>query len=244
MNRFADFFRSLPASLIALASTLFIVMGVGMGLAIIVATSAIKGGELYSREVCLSKECVDLLMKQIEPALGIAKATLDLGVAIATIGGIFVALLNYLSSANNAALTNHIEHLKVFIEYVEAELQKRDRLSRSNFDMLLFYGKIFGQSRAGKTTVSNDFLKFLVGLNGIIEESNERCSVGTPGGFSYNNHQKKVRDHMIGIGITIYTAPRNDYFEMEGELFSLLHRVSQSFCPPGMLPEMARRNYT
>lgn len=243
MNNIKATLKSQPRSLIILGFTLALVLIIGLGLAAAIAIATIYDEKLHLLSVCLNSNCVNRLAKSIEAALATAKATLDFGVAIATIGGIFVALLSYLSTASNAALTNHIEHLKVFTEYIEAELEKRDRLSRSNFDLLLLYEKIFSQSRNGKTTVSEGYKNFLIALNTIITESNERCSVGTPGGFSYKDHQRRVREHLIQVGITVYTAPRNDYFEMENQLFSLLHRISQSFCPPGVLPDVCTRKY-
>jgi len=243
MNSFRVPLRNQPNSLLLLGTALATVLLIGLGLSFAIFVSTVTDTKLYSKPMCFSAECVTRLTDAIQPALNTAKATLDVGVAIATIGGIVVALLNYLSSVNNAALTNHIEHLKVFTEYVETEIKKRDRLSQSQFDTLLLYGKIFSQSRSGKTTVSDEYRQFVVDLNSIIGESNERCTVGTPGGFSYNDHQRRVRDHLIYAGITVYTAPRNDYLEMENQLFSLLHRVSQSFCPTGILPEISSRKY-
>lgn len=232
-----------PRSILVLGVVLASVLLIGFGFAATVAIITVSDQQLHLNDLCYSSDCVSRFAKTISPAISIAKATLEVGVSIATMGGIFVALLSYFSAARNAALTNHIEHLKVFTEYIESELGKRDRLSRAHFDVLFLYGKIFSLSRIGKTTVSNEYFEFLVGLNKIITESNERCSIGTPGGFSYNEHQRRVREHMVGVGITVYMAPRNDYFEMENQLFSLLERVNQSFCPSGVLPEMCHRKY-
>lgn len=243
MNSIKNVLHSQPRSLIVLGVTLALILIVGIGFAVVIAIVTVLDKQLYLENICFNSECVSHFLKNIDSATSTAKAAIDFGVAIATMGGIFVALLSYFNSSSNSALTNHIEHLKVFAEYFEAELDKRDRLSRSHFDILLLYGKIFSLSRIGKTTVSNDYKIFLNGVNKIINESNERCSIGTPGGFSYKEHQRRVRDHMIEVGITIYTAPRNDYFEMEKQLFSLLDRISQSFCPAGELPGIHNQRY-
>jgi len=243
MSNIRTVLRNYPRGFIILGGVLAAILMVGMGAATIVAVVTIFEKKAYLGDICFSSDCVGGFVKMIGPAISIAKATLDFGVAIATMGGILVALLSYFNSASNAALTNHIEHLRVFTSYIEAELRKRDRLSSSHFDILFLYGKIFSLSRTGKTTVSNDYLKFIDGLNDIIAESNERCCVGTPGGFSYNDHQRRVRDHMIGVGITVYMAPRNDYFEMEKQLFSLLDRVNQSFCSSGEISYICRQDY-
>lgn len=215
----------------------------GLCLAVVAMISTIIELKLGSLPLCFSNTCIKNFTENTEQAFTIAKATLDVGIAIATIGGIFVALLNYFSSSANSALTNHIEHLKIFIEYVEAEIKKRDRLSAGLIDTLLLYNVIFELSRSGKTNISGKYENFINKLNEIIHESNQRCVIGTPGGFSYNDHQRRVRDHLITVGITVHTAPRNDYLEMESQLFSLLHRISQSFCTPNILPEIINREY-
>lgn len=220
---------------------LVLFFGFGMFAAVIVATSNEKG--YFQSPFCWKSECVKDYLAATEQAFSIAKATLDLGVAIATIGGIFVALLSYFTTSTNAALTNHIEHLKVFGDYLDAEIAKRDRLSSQQIDTLFLYGKIFSKSRLGKTTVSHEYTQFVEKLNDLIEESNGRSVVGTPGGFSYNDHQRRIRDHMAGAGVVVYMAPRNDYFEMEGQLFSLMNRISQSFCSAGSVPGLVSRKY-
>lgn len=243
MNNLSAFFRSTPTSLISLGATLAAVLFAGFMLAIAVALSTILHGELYRAPLCFTSECTRSLLTTLDSALTIAKATIDIAVAAATIGGIFVALLSYLSASNNAALTNHIEHLKIFAEYIEAEISKRERLARTQFDTLLLYGTIFNQSRSGHTTVSEEYRLFIIRLNELIVESNDRCTTGMPGGFSYNDHQRRIRDHLAAVGITIFTAPRNDYLEMERQLFSLIQRLNQSFCPTGLLPEIVDRKY-
>lgn len=216
---------------------------VGFSIALLTFFRASADAGFFSQRFCFSNDCVKNYLAAIDQSLAIAKSTFDIGVAIATIGGIFVALLSYFSSAWNSALTNHIEHLKIFVEYIDSEIKKRDRLSAEHIDTLLLYGTIFSQSRSGKTSVAEEYIELIKDLNSIIDESNQRCVVGTPGGFSYKDHQRKIRDHLAPAGIKVYTAPRNDYFEMESQLFSLLHRISQSFCPPNSLPKLIERRY-
>lgn len=242
MIRLQRFFREQP-SIAFLAGLIVVVLAVGFTISVVVAGTTIWRDELYLRSICLSNDCAKDYLGKIDQSFVIFKSAIDLGVSIATIGGIFVALLSYLSTSSNAALANHIEHLKVFCEYLDAEIKKRDRLSSQHVDALLLYGKIFSQSRSGKTTVSEDYLEFIKNLNLIIEESNQRSVVGTPGGFSYRDHQRRIKEHLAGAGIVVYLAPRNDYFEMEEQLFSLLHRIGQSFCPPGVLPDLVAQNY-
>ncbi|WP_155122389.1 retron Ec48 family effector membrane protein [Burkholderia ubonensis] len=242
MNRLVKFYRWHP-SIAILATIIFVELigGVVLSVAVLVATS--REMKLFAMSLCFSNKCVHSYFDDIAQSLLIFKATLDVAVAISTVGGIFVALLSYFSSASNYALANHIEHLKVFREYLEAEIRRRDRLAVEAFDSLLWYGKIFAESRNGKTQVSGEYVGFIKSLNEIICESNQRSVVGTPGGFSYRDHQRKIRDHLFEIGIVVYIAPRNDYFEMEDQLFSLIHRIGQSFCSPGSVAEITKRQY-
>lgn len=235
-------FKGQPVSLLILGAIILFVLFIGIGSALIVMAKTIHGG-LLDLPFCMLNQCVDRFLEANDQVFIIAKATLDIGVAIATIGGIFVALLSYFNTASNNALTNHIEHLKVFGEYLSSEIAKRDRLSPALIDTLCFYGIIFKQSYMGKTTVSDEYRFFLDDLNKIIKESNSKCVSGVPGGFSYMEHQRKVSDHMKRIGIIVYLAPRNDYFEMEKQLFSLLHRITQSFCSHHELPAITECEY-
>lgn len=237
------FIAELPTSMVVLGGVISLILFTGLLISAVTLASTLLTSNSFERSLCLTNSCVKEFFGETDQSLSIAKATFDLGVAIATIGGIFVALLSYFTTASNGALTNHIEHLKVFGEYLESEISKREKLSTQSIDRLLLYGLIFNQSRVGKTTVSDEYREFLNQLNSIILESNERCVVGTPGGFSYNDHQRKVKGHMAQAGIFVFHAPRNDYFEMEEQLFSLIHRISQSFCPPNTLPKMIARTY-
>ena len=198
----------------------------------------------FFRVFCFSNECLNSYFLSMSIPYKIAEKALALAVAIATIGGIYIALASYLSSISNSAFTNHIEHLKIFIDYLNVEISKRDRLSDSLFDSLLLYSKIFSQSRLGKTSVSPEFKHVIEKLNAIIAKSNKNFETGTKKGFNYNEHQKEVRNLLSGVGIFIYFAPRNDYFEFEGQIFSLLNRLGQSFCSHGELPEISTRKYS
>lgn len=243
MFKAARSFLSEHLSIAILAGLIAGIILIGTTLSLITFFHTLRETGLINRSVCWSDGCVKELVEQIPNTLGILKTTMDVSVAIATAGGIFVALLSYFTTASNAALTNHIEHLKVFNEYLESEIKKREKLSSQQIDALLLYNVIFDQSRFGKTSVSNDYKVFIKRLNTIIQESNARCVVGTPGGFSYKDHQRKVKELLEGAGVTVYMAPRNDYFEMEDQLFSLLHRISQSFCPPNILESIDKRSY-
>lgn len=223
---------------------IFAIITVGFIVSIILFFIISIENEFFSRDLCFESECLESFSKIMAIPYSIAEGSVSVAVALTTIGGIYIALASYLSSISNAAFTNHIEHLKIFIDYLNSEIAKRDRLSPILFDSLLLYSTIFNQSRLGKTTVSAKFRNTIKKLNEKIEEANLRFEVGCTGGFDYKKHQRDVRDLLAEVGITLYLAPRNDYFDFEGQLFSLLNRLGQSFCPVGELPEISVRKYS
>ncbi|MBV7417327.1 retron Ec48 family effector membrane protein [Comamonas sp. CMM03] len=243
MNKIKEYFLGRSLGLVVLGGVLIFVFSIGIGFSLLVLVSTSLEEKLFSKDFCFTGECVSYYFESIDESLIVAKATLDVGVAIATIGGIFVALLSYINSSGSAALANHIEHLKVFREYIDAEIERKDRLSKQLIDSLLLYGFIFDQSRSGKTSVSAEFRGLIVGLNSVIQDSNNVCKIGATGGFDYKKHQQRIRDQLSPAGIQVYLAPRNDYFEMERQLFLLIQRISQSFCAPGSLPDLLAREY-
>lgn len=243
MSEIRDYVKSLPVGVKWLGYALLAIFLSGMILAALIFFLTIICAQMYTRPWCWSNDCIKSFFGETDQSFLIAKSTIDLCVAAATVGGIFVALLSYITSSKNGALTNHIEHLKVFCDYLASEINKRDRLTPELIDSLVLYEFIFDQSRSGRTTVSKSFIEFVKTTNTIIEESNSKCQKGVVGGFSYNEHQKKMKQHFAEAGVTLYMAPRNDYFETEGQLFSLLDRISQSFCAPNTVPKLTLRSY-
>lgn len=214
----------------------------GLFFSFLIIISTIISSQMYLRNFCLSNNCIDNFFKDVSSVGDIMSGAVSLCVAIATIGGIFVALMNYIASQKNFAFNNHIEHLKVFCDYMDLEISKRDRLSKKSFDYLVFYGLIFEKSRDGSSEVSEKFSKFIDDLNYIIDRSNSICDAKDQG-FDYKKHQRYMRDHFGSIGISIYFAPRVDYFDMERQLLSLVNRVAQSFCESGRLKALRDIRY-
>ena len=221
--------------------SLFAVIGFGLSLVTAIATG-LKDG-FFSLSLCFHKECVKSVITEFEHSFTIAKATLDFLVAVATTGGIIVALLSYLHSSTTAALTNHIAHFSIFQNYVINEVTKRDRISPISVDNLVWYNLIFSTSRSGKTDVSGTYINFVNELNELILKSNDQAIQARDGSFRYKPHQERIRDQLKKSGIEVSFMPRNDFFEMEGQLFSLIDRVNQSFCYSNSVPILEKRKY-
>lgn len=216
---------------------------IGFGLSFITTVSTGLKNGFFSLPLCFHKECMKSVITEFEYSFTIAKATLDFMVAVATIGGIIVALLSYLNSSSTAALTNHIAHFSIFQNYVINEVTKRDRISPTSVDNLVWYNLIFSTSRSGKTDVSGIYINFVEELNALLTNSNAQAERAHDGSFRYKPHQERIITQLKKAGIDISFLPRNDFFEMEGQLFSLIDRVNQSFCYSDSVPVLEERNY-
>jgi hypothetical protein len=197
----------------------------------------------FSKPLCLEEACVQLWAKANEYSLAIAKTTSDLLVALATAGGIVVALMSYVSNVSNSALANHINHYAIFQSYVNNEIEKRSRIEASSIDIFLWYNAIFRESRVGVMSVSGEYHKFVKELNEKISASNNQAKSAKDGTFRYTLHQAQIKEQMKIIGIIISSQPRNDFYEIEDQVFSLISAVNQSFCFSTKIPPLVTRAY-
>lgn len=197
--------------------------------------------DLFSKPICVQESCIQAWTKANEYSLAIAKTTSDLLVALATAGGIVVALMSYVSNVSNSALA--INHYAIFQNYVVHEIEKRNRIELDSIDTFLWYNSIFSESRSGAMDVSDDYKKFIKNLNEKITTSNSQAKSAKEGTFRYTAHQSQIKDQMKIIGIAISSQPRNDFYEVEDQVFSLVTAVNQSFCFSAKIPALVKRAY-
>ncbi len=233
--------RTSPLSILTYSLILFSVIGFGFSILAFISTGYKDG--LFLAPFCFNNTCVKNFTDGFSQAFTLAKATLDFLVAIATTGGIVVALMSYLNSASTTALTNHIAHFSIFQNYVINEISKRSRISPTSIDTLVWYNIIFSTSRSGKTDVSSNYIAFVNELNLLIKKSNIQAERAIEGSFRYKQHQERIREQLKKSGMEIFFCPRNDFFEMEGQLFSLIDRINQSFCYSSKVPALLERKY-
>jgi len=216
---------------------------IGFGLAIFVGVVSIIDNELFSLSLCFNNDCVGYFLKHIKNALGIANSTLGILVSVTTVGGIAIALLNYINSSNTSALSNHIAHFSIFHGYLNSEIKNLSMVSSTSVDILSLYNLIFSKSRGGKTDVSKKYIEFVTSLNDEIIRSNNKAQNAEEGSFRYKEHQNRMISILINSGVTMTYLPRNDFFEAEGQVFSLIEKVNQSFCYTDSMPVLTKRLY-
>ena len=217
------------------------IMGFGLTLISLIWTAYVD--EIYNYNLCLTNECIKYTYTLFEYSLKGFSITITLLTSIATIGGIIVALLNYVSTTNSSALNNHIAHFKIFNDYLFFEIEKRDRLNISAIDIFKVYNLIFDKSRTGIMDVSEEYRNDISSLNIEIERSNEFSQTASSESFRYKIHQERMINIFKKFGIELDFHPRNDFYEIEGQLLDLVSTINQAFCTESALPEIPRRQY-
>ncbi|MFM0477379.1 retron Ec48 family effector membrane protein [Paraburkholderia strydomiana] len=199
--------------------------------------------QILSLDFCFTNACVKNWLSYFPDTLSIAKATSDFLVAIATTGGIVVALMSYISSINNSALTNHIAHYTVFQGFIDNEIKKRNRIHAASVDTFFWYNLIYPNSRNGVVGVSKQYTGVVLSLNKAIEESNARAQHAANGSFRYKPHQIQMITLLQEFGIQLQQQPRNDFYEIEDQIISLIVVVNNSFCYSEFIAPLAKRKY-
>jgi hypothetical protein len=214
----------------------------GYGFSAVSLWISIKSEETYTA-FCITSTCVGQWLEMVEHPLVIAKGTSDFLVALATVGGIVVALLTYFSSVNNSALANHITHYTTFQTYISSEIAKRNRISASSIDIFYWYNSIFSQSRSGNMIVSGEYLKYIVELGALIEHSNALVASAKTQMFRFKPHQERMIGKFKEIGVDISLQPRLEFYEIEDQLFSLVSSINQAFCSTSKPIQLPKRIY-
>jgi len=230
-------------SLFRLVTFLLIIAVAGFLVAITVFLVTGWQEGVFALGSCFSSACVKNAVEYYSGALLIFKETLNLLVMVATIGGIIVALLSYLNTSGATALSNHISHFSVFQSYIVNEISKRDRISPASVDTLFWYNVIFSNSRSGRTTISPSYIDAVNQLNGEIIFSNNQATSVANGTFRYKPHQERVIQALQAFGIKLTHQPRNDFYEIEMQVFSLIMCVNSSFCYEDQVPALNTRQY-
>jgi hypothetical protein len=223
---------------------IFIILSVGCMLAIGVFISEIYFQDFDKGHFCFSHRCVrEFVEATCGKPLVVISETIQLIVSLATVGGIYLALKTYISNLNNSKLANHISHFSIFNNYINDELNRNTSIKRRSISVLAWYNVIFDSSRQGNLEISNKYIDFMNQLNNEINSSNLMASKATGGFFRYVDHQVRIQNTLRMISIEIDKMPRNDFYEVEDQILSLIRNVNRTFCYSSYIPEIVERRY-
>ncbi|MDL2042876.1 retron Ec48 family effector membrane protein [Vibrio parahaemolyticus] len=197
----------------------------------------------YELELCFTSECLVNAKEIYKPQIELLFGIVSLAGTVATVGGIIVAVHTYMNNVSTNALSNHIAHLQVFQDYVMIELGKHDRLSISSVDVYGWYNSIFTESTQGRVHVSDSYKLSVQSINDVILQSNAESQTAENGSFRYKQHQTRMTSTLNNFGINMGYHPRNDYFEIEGQVLALISSIHNAFCSNARVIKFTQRQY-
>lgn len=226
--------------LIALTALLFCA-----GVLLVIATVLLAGFDdgAFFRQVCFQRDCFKRAAYLYKAPVVIASATLVALSAVATVGGIFVALQSYVVNVRATAFSNHISQLNAFLNYVSGEIAKRPRIAAHSVDSFYWYRVIFNDAGRGDLEVSVHYVRLLQELAEAIQISNDLASHPSRERFRFVEHQQRVIAALSGFGISMVRQSRLEFFEIEEQVLSMLIAVNFAFCPSSNLPAVPSRLY-
>jgi len=217
------------------------------GILLVIATVLFAGFDdgAFFLPICFQRECLKRFAYLYKAPVAITSATLVALSAVATVGGIFVALQSYVANVRATAFSNHISQLNAFLNYVSGEIAKRPRIASQSVDSFYWYRKIFDNAGRGDLEVSVHYDDLLKELAATIRTSNELASHPSHERFRYVEHQKRMIAALSGFGISMVRQPRLEFFEIEEQVLSMVIAVNFAFCTSSNsnLPTVPARLY-
>jgi hypothetical protein len=215
------------------------------GVSLVIATVLFAGFDdgAFSRRICFQRECVKNVLYIYKAPVAIASGTLTILSSVATVGGIFVALQSYVANVRATAFSNHISQLNAFLNYISVEISKRPRIAPQSVDSFYWYRTIFADAGRGDLEPSDHYANLLKKLAAAIEVSNDLASHPSRERFRFVEHQNRLIEALSGFGISMIRQSRLEFFEIEGQVLSMLSAVNFAFCSRSDLPPIPDRKY-
>lgn len=184
--------------------------------------------DLYKQPICFSSECISFVFGKIEPAIQILQAGGWALTLIGTLGGAFIALTSYLNSIKHNAFNNHISHIRLFSDFVNAEIAKHSGISSNKVDVFHWYNIIFPNSSHGDMEVSKDYYRSIDFIALEINTSNN--IIKEKANMFIMDHQKRMLPKISFVfGTNMELLPKNDYIRVESEIFMFIDKVNRTF---------------
>lgn len=220
----------------------FSVLMLGVFFSIMILCFTTYNEKLYLKDFCLSDKCVSYFFNNLNSVSIILQSIGWLITLITTVGGISIALMTYKTGVKNSSLTNHISHLNMFRDYVNAEIAKRKFISPDKINIYKWYSLIFPLSKMGDVSVSFLYKEKIEGIIAVVMVANEKLT--TPSGkYIYTHHQINMLDAIGLLGIKISTGPKNEFILIEEQVFELIDCINLTFTDVNIELSAVKRAY-
>ncbi|MEY8253128.1 MAG: retron Ec48 family effector membrane protein [Colwellia sp.] len=192
----------------------------------------IANADLFSRNFCSSAECIETFFSAFKGMPELIEFLIKALVSWVTIYVVYHALRHYLNSISTSRSNLYLMHLNTFNTFLSSEIENYSRLDIKSFDVFKWYNLAYPDARFGVLEVGTDYKDFISSLNKEIKKSNdiEGGVSAAVGRFDYRDHQSRVIRSVKAIGAKMPRSPRNDFYEIEGDMFSLINKINNEFC--------------
>ncbi|MFP7605445.1 retron Ec48 family effector membrane protein [Serratia quinivorans] len=219
---------NLDKELVVFINAILYILALGVIISILSFVLTILDEHLYSKDICFSSRCLEFFFSKTDGTFKIFQATAWLLTLITTIGGVTIAVMTYKAGVKNSNLTNHISHLNMFRDYINAEITKRKFVSTDKVNIYKWYNAIFPKSKQGDVSVSADYRDKINDIKLVIEKANN--DIASPlVRYSYNNHQRDLISKVSMLGVKISTGPKNEFILVEEQVFELIDCINITF---------------
>ncbi|RJL53704.1 retron Ec48 family effector membrane protein [Pectobacterium carotovorum] len=195
------------------------------------------------KELCFTSKCIIDFSKKNEGVINILQVTAWLLTIIATIGGMFVALMTYRTGIKNSNFSNHISHLNMFRDFINSEILKRKYLTPEGVNIYQWYFLIFPNSKHGDVSISSTYNDSIFNIRDIVCEANDKIAEAT-GTYDYRTHQFKIIDSLSKLGIKVSNGTKNEFIAIELQVFDLIDCVNMTFTNSSLELKKLERKYS
>lgn len=197
----------------------------------------------FNGNICKDINCIEIFFKENFSPLSWFSSWLGVAYNLATIFGIFIAVLTYKKNSESQSMVNHFSNLGLFNTYVTEEIKKLDYLHLSSFDLVMWYTCIYDESKNGSLECSNKYANIIKSYSDLIEKSNQLRTIGPKSGYNYKKHQAEAREILKEFGVNFEDATRTGFKEIEDQILLLLNKVNISFVCSSKLTELPEASY-
>lgn len=222
--------------------TIISVFVIGIFCSAVVSVLTIYSEKLYQKDICFTDKCVTTFLSHFNSVSIILQSAAWLITLISTIGGIGIALMTYKTGVKNSNLTNHISHLNMFRDYVNAEISKRKFISPDKVNIYKWYSLIFPYSKKGDVSISLQYKNKIEKIIEVITDANNKIT-DPSGKYVYTHHQVSMLDAIGLLGVKISTGPKNEFVLIEEQVFELIDCINLTFTDINIELSSVKRAY-
>lgn len=197
---------------------------------------------------CLTSSCVDVVAIHFKKTIELYKSLLYMVVPLAGLFAGILGLNTYNLTVKNSIMNNHISNFKLFCEFIDRELKKKDLIDSDSIDYYILYSKLYPKSRQGLFECFRLYNDNIKNINNVIDASSRHYVASKSTSvksmeFKHTRHQYDIKEFFEIIGINVSVNHRNTFNEVETQVLEFIDIVSKAFVENPILTKVNERKY-